>query len=316
MDKASQVYKKIKHIPTGQAINMLTHEFMNRKPIEGLGIPYTKYRVPFEKIGGILDPKRDKMDPDIWTSGQRLKPNIRKHIMNVAMSFIPKESIKQVVVLGSLTGLQYKDTSDLDVNVLVYPERLVEELWDERRKYNDKIIPGTKHTLNIYLQAYKDEIKIPTYQDSYFGVYDVLHNRWLVKPPPASSYRRPQDKFWAELISARMLANEFIRKADNYTRSINNRKILMNSKCMCSPWKLSTAEARVVKDLNSLLIFLDDLEAERNFAYGLGWGVPRVGYRNILYKFIHKWLPSKYKTILENVEEIKHKSNKENGSSS
>ncbi len=315
MDKATQVYKKINHIPTGRAISMLTHEFMNRKPIKGLGITYTKERIPFEKVGGILDAKRDKMAPAIWSkNGKRLKPNIKKHIMTIILSYTPKKAIKQVVLIGSLTGLQYKDDSDLDVNVVVDPPELVKELWEIRRSKNEKIIPGTSHKFNVFLVGFEEEV--PIYQDSHFGVYDVVNDGWIVDPPPPSSYRKPKDKFWAELVTARMHANEFIRKVDNFERSKREVKKLKKSDRMCVPWKLPTAQERVVKDLKELMTFLNELNMGRKFAYRWGWGIPRVGYRNILYKFVHKWLPKKYQAILEELEELKQKSNEENASNS
>jgi len=315
MSKASQVYKKINNVPTGKAIDMLTHEFMNRKPIKGLGITYTKERVPFEKVGGILDAKRDRMAPAIWTKNEkRLKPNIKKHIMTTILSYVPKDAIKQVVVIGSLTGLQYKDDSDIDVNVIVYPPELVKELWEIRRSKNEKIVPGTSHKLNVFMVGFEE--KIPIYQDSHFGVYDVINNEWIVDPPPSSSYRKPKDKFWAELITARMHANEFIRKVNNYERSKREVRKLKKSDRMYAPWGLPTAKRRVIKDLKELMNFLDDLNMGRKFAYRWGWGIPRVGYRNILYKFIHKWLPKKYQAILEELEELKQKSREDDVSNS
>lgn len=301
MDKASHVYEKIKHIPTSQAIDMLAREWLDRKPPKG--IRKETALVVLEKKAGILDKAQKHMARDVWTEDEKhILPKVRKAIMNNILSYTPRKALKQVVVIGSLTGLQYKDSSDLDVNAVVDPPELAEELWDVRRSKNDFPVAGTKHFLNVYLQGYQDEI--PTYQDSYFGIYDVLNNKWLIKPPPASSYRDPKDKFRTELISIKMHAKEFMRRVDNYTRSLKNRKEATNI------WNIVTTKNRVQKDLNQLLNFLDELEVGRNFAYGWGWGVPRVGYRNVLYKYLHKWLPNKYQVSLKAIEEIKYKSSK------
>lgn len=299
MDKVSHVYEQIKHIPTSQAIDMLAREWFNRKPPKG--IRKEKALVVFEKGAGILDKAQENMARDIWTEDeQRILPKIRKAIMKNILSYIPKETLKQVVVIGSLTGLQYKDNSDLDVNAVVDPPELVEKLWDVRRSKNDYPVAGTKHSLNVYLQGYQGEI--PDYQDSYFGIYDILADKWLIKPPPKSSYRLPKDKFRTELISIKMHAKEFMRRADNYERSLKNRKNASNL------WNFIITERRVRRDSEQLLSFLDELEEGRTFAYSWGWGIPRVGYRNVLYKFLHKWLPVKYRVILEEIEEIKYKS--------
>jgi len=299
MNKASHVYQKINNIPTSQAIDMLAQEWINRKPPKG--IRKEKALIVFEKGAGILDKAQDTMAADIWTPDEKkLLPRIKKIIMENILSYIPKKSIKQVVVIGSLTGLQYKGTSDLDVNIVLDPPELVEKFWEARRSKNEKIITGTKHSLNVYLQGYQGEI--PGYQDSYFGVYDVLNNKWLVKPPPKSSYRLPKDKFRTELISIKMHANEFMRRVDNYERSLKNKKKVS------SIWNVVVTNRRVKRDLEQLFLFLDELQEGRTFAYSWGWGIPRVGYRNVLYKFLHKWLPFKYQSILEKIEEIKYKS--------
>lgn len=300
MDKASQVYKKIKNTPTSQAIDALSKEWFNRKPPKG--IRKEKAEVVFFKRAGILDRKANKMAPDLWLpDGSHLLPNVRDHIMKVVYRLAPKESVKQIVLIGSTTGLRYTSKSDVDVNAVLDPPSLVEELWEERRKYNDKNIPGTSHPLNLYLQGMRDEI--PGYQDSYFGVYDVLADEWLVNPPDESTYRRVEDKFWAELTTVRMLANEFMRRADNYENSLKDIK-----KYGRNPWKIITLENRIQRDLKQLISFIEELQLGRDFAYNWGWGSPRVGYRNILYKFMHKRLPIKYQIILEDVEEIIHQS--------
>jgi len=151
--------------------------------------------------------------------------------------------------------------------------------------------------------------EIPGYQDSYFGVYDVMNDDWLIEPPDPSTYRRVEDKFWAELTTVRMFANEFMRKVDNYEKSLKNKQKLDNSSCICAPWKTLTVEHRIEKELNELLVFIDELQQGRFFAYTWGWGSPRVGYRNILYKYMHKRLPSKYQTMLEELEELIHEPN-------
>ena len=299
MDKASYVYEKIKNTPTSKAIDLLADVWMNRKPLKGIRKEVNV--VGRVKSAGILDPKANKMAADLWLpDGSHLLPHVRDHIMNTVYKLAPKDSVKQVVLIGSTTGLRYTSKSDVDVNAVLDPPSLVDELWEARRAFNNKNIPGTSHPLNLYLQGMRDEI--PGYQDSYFGVYDVMSDEWLIHPPDASTYRRVEDKFWAELTTARMFANEFMRRADNYEKSLKDKE-----KLETSSWGLLTIERRIERDLKELLSFADELQTGRDFAYNWGWGSPRVGYRNVLYKFIHKRLPEKYKIILEEVEEILHK---------
>ena len=59
MNKASQVYKKIKNVPTSQAIDALAQEWYYRKPPPG--IRKERAVIAFTKIGGVLDPVMAEM---------------------------------------------------------------------------------------------------------------------------------------------------------------------------------------------------------------------------------------------------------------
>lgn len=313
MNKASQVYKKIKHIPTSQAIDALAREWYYRKPPPG--IRKERAVVAFTKIGGVLDPVMTEMCPDIWTEEMKLRPNVRKAIFDNLNEYIPKDAIKQVVVLGAITGLQYgsdkedRETADVDVNVVLDPPELVQELWEVRREHNDRIIPGTRHPINVYLQEHTGVI--PGYQDSYFGVYDVLTDTWLVQPPPKEAYRNPNDVYWSELVSIKMLANEFIRRVDNYEFSLADSK-----KAVLDARKIIGIKQRIERDLKQIVEFIENLQEGRDLVYNVGWGTPRSEYQNILYKFVHDTLPTKYKAALKEVEDLIHKSKFEDVSNS
>ena len=154
MDKASQVYKKIKNVPTSQAIDALSKEWVDRKPPKG--VRKEKAEVVFFKRAGVLDPIMPEMAQDVWENENKLRPAIRKAIFKNLNSYIPKEAIKQIVLLGAITGLQYGDspedraTADIDINVVLDPPELVEKLWEVRRTYNEKPLADTRHPLNVY----------------------------------------------------------------------------------------------------------------------------------------------------------------------
>jgi len=312
MLKTSQVYKKIKNTPTSKAIDMLSDEWFFRKPPKGVRKEVNV--VGRVKSAGLFDRIANKMAPDIWLpDGSHLLPNVRDYILRTLYSFVPKKDVVQIVLIGSITGLQWQYDSDIDVNAVLPTKEQVERLWEVRREHNEKNIPGTKHPLNIYLQSLPENGEIPTYEDSYFGVYDILNDRWLVDPPDASTYRPYRDKFWAELKTARMLTHEFMRRADNYEKSVKDN-LELQKKGPSTPWDLIKSEARVARDFKELTDFIDEIQHGRDFAYNWGWGIARVGYRNVVYKFIHEMLPTKYENILNEVEELHHKSKFSDGS--
>jgi len=258
-----------------------------------------------KKIGNLFSRIATTMAPDVWTKdGEHLLPEIKEQALKIINSYIPKEAIKQIVVLGTITGLQWEKDSDIDVNVILDPPELVKELWEVRRAHNGTLAKGTKHEINIYLQPFTG--KLPQYQDSFFGVYDVINNKWLVRPPARSKYRNPEEKFWAEIAVAKMMSNEFIRRADNYIRSLNEKEEAIQRGY--NKWSLASIEAKILRDFNKLAEFIDDMQYGRDFTYNWGWGIPRENYENVLYKYIHYMLPDQYEEILKEVEQLHHKS--------
>lgn len=318
MDKASQVYKKIKNVPTSHAIDMLSDEWFFRKPPKGIRKEVNI--VGRVKSAGVLDTIEDHMVRDVWTKEGKLRPVVRKAIFNTMSKYIPKDSIRQVVILGAITSLQYghnkedEMTADIDVNVVLDPPELVKQLWEIRRSYNEKLIPGTRHPLNIYLQTMPKNGEIPGYQDSFFGVYDVLKDDWLVAPPPRSAYRNPKDAYWAELISLKMQGKEFMRRVDAFEKSLADRRKLRSNLRTYDVREDLTLQARIQRDLDELVDFAKQLQEGRDLVYNVGWGVPRAGYLNLLYKYIHGLLPEHYQKVLEEVDEYIHKSKFSDGS--
>jgi hypothetical protein len=126
----------------------------------------------------ILDPAKDKLDPQIW-SGERLKANVRKEIVdkiNKWLANFTDKKIGRILYIGSTTGYQYNDDSDIDVNFSI------DGIDDAKRKELAKILPsgypltGTKHPVNYFID-YGENIT-----DDRGPVYDILNDKWLVKP--------------------------------------------------------------------------------------------------------------------------------------
>lgn len=126
----------------------------------------------------ILDPIKEKLDPEIWNNEKKLKKSVKVHVLkmleNVLKSITDKKPTA-VMVHGSLTGYQYMKTSDLDVMFVI--DMTDEEVKDMRSKLpRDMVLPGTQHPLNWYggntpQMNRADEVR-----------YDVLKDRWIVKP--------------------------------------------------------------------------------------------------------------------------------------
>jgi hypothetical protein len=130
----------------------------------------------------ILDPIKSQLSSDLWTKENKLKPSIKtliiKRLENWLKTKINKK-IKHMFILGSIAGYQYNNSSDIDVNFVidVNDERLKEIAESMMAELNEKKLPGTGHPINYFVSN-----KIEPAWKNADNVYDVLNNKWIVKP--------------------------------------------------------------------------------------------------------------------------------------
>jgi len=186
-----------------------------------------------------------------------------------------------VVVLGSITGYKYKSTSDVDINVKVTGKENAAKYHAHQDTLNGQLVSGTKHPINFFIQEHDDEHK-SVWQDSHFGVYDVLNNKWLSPPPNREDVRDPEDQYPLELLIGQMMARNYKRKADDYLDD-----------------KDETGD-----DLEQLQSASETAKLDRKLQYSKGWGIPRKSFRNILYKLLEH---SKYGDLFYDMKESKSK---------
>jgi hypothetical protein len=131
----------------------------------------------------ILDPIKDKLTLELWNNEMKLKKSVKIHILKMLETTLKSFTDKKptaVMIHGSLTGYQYMKTSDLDVMFVI--DLSDAEIEDMRSKLpRDMFLPGTQHPINWYpgntpQMNRADEVR-----------YDVLKDRWVVKPKELES---------------------------------------------------------------------------------------------------------------------------------
>lgn len=132
-------------------------------------------------LESILDPLQEKLSNDIWDNNKlkkSVKVQLTKKIETFLKSFTSKP-ITNMFLLGSMTGYQYNDTSDIDVNCIIDlgDSRLKEVTEIMVEKLNEKPLPGTKHPVNYYLSK---EIKTEWKRSG--PIYDMIKDKWIVQP--------------------------------------------------------------------------------------------------------------------------------------
>lgn len=259
----------------------------------------------FYKKSGILDLFQKTLPVDVWQpDGLKILPHVRTEILNRLYKFIPKESLREIHVIGAITGYQYTETTDIDLNVSLESQELVNQLWEVRRGHNGKILQGTRRAVNYFLLAYKGEDQ--SWRDSYFGIYDLLGDHWIIPPPLPADTRDPKIQYKLELNIASMFVRKFMRQVDEYYSDMRKYNYIKNN--MKDGWEKNVILTRKERELkitfNEMVQFIQQLDQTRKFEYSWGWGIPRTNFRNILYKFISESIPEKYIKFFEMLETI------------
>ena len=130
----------------------------------------------------------DELNPKLW-DGDKLKSDVREKLLEIGnawaeFSNIPKEAIKDMILVGGNANFNYTDFSDIDLHLLVdkndlpdCPDLLDDYLKDKKQLWSlshDISIYG--HDVELYAQDVNDEF--PANQ----GVYSLSQNNWMVPP--------------------------------------------------------------------------------------------------------------------------------------
>jgi hypothetical protein len=133
----------------------------------------------------ILDPVKKGLSEEVWTDDEKLRPEVKKQILDTLYDWLDQIDIKEkpqsVEFVGSVTGYQYTDDSDIDIGVQI-------PVSEEREKRLVKILPngnllkGTNHPVNYFIIG--SEGRSVAQKDIQQAIYDILKDEWIKKPVP------------------------------------------------------------------------------------------------------------------------------------
>lgn len=132
----------------------------------------------------------DSLSTKLWDN-QAMKPEVLKALRKIANAFldalkIPKESVEDIIITGSLANYNYTQYSDIDLHIVVDYSKICTDcekfdvvdcmdakksLWNERHDI-------TVHGLEVEL--YVQDGKLDMTDDA--GVFSVKNNKWLKQP--------------------------------------------------------------------------------------------------------------------------------------
>jgi|694.fasta_scaffold01844_25 hypothetical protein len=128
-----------------------------------------------------------ELNPVLWTSDQKLRPEVRRALLAIADDFkeflgVKDIGLKDITVSGSNAAYNYTDSSDIDLHLVVdLPEadssEIFRELFDAKKnQYNDQ------HDITIGgydVELYVQNANKPHYSQ---GIYSLLNDKWQIVP--------------------------------------------------------------------------------------------------------------------------------------
>jgi len=117
-----------------------------------------------------------------------LKDEVRKQLIEIAKEWLkftktPASFVDDIVLTGGNANFNYTDNSDLDIHIILKPEKL--DICKKNPNYykDKKLIWALTHEIKIYdvpveVYAQTENVEIPKNQ----GVYSLKKAKWIVKP--------------------------------------------------------------------------------------------------------------------------------------
>ena len=154
------------------------------------GSTLNKIKIKIRPGGGELMTSfevQPNLNSEIW-KGNRLRPEIRERLREIAEEFIEKldltnVEIKDIILTGSLANYNWSAYSDLDVHIVVdfrdiaADEGLV-------KKYFDAVRANWNRKHDIKLKGFEVELYVQDDDESHTstGVYSLLADKWVLRP--------------------------------------------------------------------------------------------------------------------------------------
>ncbi len=244
------------------------------------------------KIASILSPVRESLDENIW-DGDRLKPEVSEFCLGVVedylKNFMAEEEIpvhlRRVILIGSITGYQYDEDADLDVNILIDLDTLSDNLGLEKElliyemrhkigKINGELYPGTSHPVNLFLST---EEGYPPAD----GIYDMITDEWIKKPGHPGNIDP-----YANLKDALDRAEEIAEKVDAKWGAAQRTKAEIDRYPQSKPQIIR----QYIRYLRSLNRILENVANERREIFDLARkqeiDPPQTSVPNVVYKYL------------------------------
>lgn len=248
----------------------------------------------------ILDSPQKNLNPAIWNGDKKLYPLVKKEIMDKLTNLIPEKLIKQVWFIGSNTGLQYSDISDIDISVVMripVKDRARRLLWHESAKTHNitnDLLSGTRHPINFFAMPDTDI----NWGNETYGVYLIKDYDTGEEDVRVKDYRifedipDPLQRYGPNFEYAELIERVIDSRVKELKFDIDSYK----------EFPVREKLREIERDIESLIEIHDEVDYGRKMQYNMGWGVPKTSIKNFLYKYLER---QGLLQILEKLEDVK-----------
>jgi predicted nucleotidyltransferase len=150
-----KIYKDSKDLASFVSVS----ESLKRKIEKNLIYPGTPENL-FEEIRNeiiqesVFDPIQNTRSEDLFDKNEKMKPAAKKQIMDILDEWRKHLNFKFEIVhmrlIGSMSGFQFNNTADVDINLVVKLEDPEEQIWVLRKTLpNGNNLEGTSHPINF-----------------------------------------------------------------------------------------------------------------------------------------------------------------------
>ena len=129
----------------------------------------------------ILDEPREGLNTNIWEDPNGT-PNLRKDVAEQVLSglgeLVEDAPLKDVYVVGSITGYRYNEEADLDITVVLddVDDETLDQIRSKAPRINGRFVEGTTHPINYFVLGETPPM------ERFDSAYDLKNRKWLKDP--------------------------------------------------------------------------------------------------------------------------------------
>lgn len=248
----------------------------------------------------VLDLQNETYDASIFDDPTSQKPKLSEVVRNqILLGAKVFESFfglpKKIVLIGSILGKTYTDSTDLDVNVEVdatskdYPEE--HPVWEVLKNTNGKFVPGTNHPINYHLIFLDDEISEEDKATRFDNIYNLVDDKWEKKTTLSTKslkktieeHKRELEKYDALVMALR--------------RNLVEYETLASSNLVSAKGKLKSQLSAIKRTVKDMIDMVDDIHDKRKAAFDKKLNTKKYKSKNELPENIVWKLFERYKYL-------------------